>query len=71
MEPSHTKPGKWAEVVTRIDKDSPLDKKAGEALRKASREFRGGFRFREPLFFVSNENVRMPDTGDVIERNKP
>ncbi len=44
------KPGKgrWAKLAERISKESPLDEKAGEALRKASKEFRNNFQFRLP-----------------------
>ena len=40
--------GRWAKLAERISKESPLDEKAGEALRKASKEFRNNFQFRLP-----------------------
>lgn len=51
-----TKKSRWAEIAERISKESPLDEKAGEALRKASREFRDNFRFREPPTFEQTDN---------------
>ncbi len=43
--------GKWAQVAERLGKENLLGGEAGEALRKASREFRDNFRFREPPNF--------------------
>ncbi|MFW5637353.1 MAG: hypothetical protein ACOC23_09530 [Thermodesulfobacteriota bacterium] len=42
---------RWAMIAERISENSPLDKKAGEVLRAASRDFRNNFRFREPPSF--------------------
>lgn len=53
---SKTKKSRWAEIAEQISKESPLDEKAGEALRKASREFRDNFRFREPPSFEHTDN---------------
>jgi hypothetical protein len=57
-ETSKPKTGRWAKVVERISKDTPLNEEAGEALRQASREFRDNFRFREPSNFeqIKNDN---------------
>jgi len=46
---------KWAKVAKKISEESPL-RGHGETLRKASREFRDNFSFREPPHFTSNEN---------------
>ncbi len=47
---------KWAKVAEGLGKGNLPDEKAGEALRKASREFRDNFRFREPPNFEHIEN---------------
>ena len=50
------KKGKWARVAERMTKENILDKGSGETLRKASREFRKNFGFREPPHFEHIEN---------------
>ena len=55
--PDKPKKSKWAEVAERISKESPL-RGVGEELRKASREFRDNFHFREPPYF---ENIKTDD----------
>lgn len=52
---SKTKKSRWAEAVERIS-ETPLSEEAAEHLRKASREFRENFRFREPPHFENIED---------------
>jgi hypothetical protein len=48
--------GKWAQVAEKMAGENLLDRESGESLRKASREFRKNFGFREPPHFDSVEN---------------
>ncbi len=50
-----SKRGKWAQLAERLAQKNLAEGDVGETLRKASREFRENFGFREPPHF---ENTR-------------
>ena len=48
--------GKWAKVAEKLARENILSAEMGKSVRKASREFRDNFRFREPPHFEHFEN---------------
>jgi hypothetical protein len=45
--PSEPKKGKWAQVAEKLAEENLLGNGRGDRLRKAAREFRDSFRFRD------------------------